>query len=212
MEKSLPYRRVDKAILQAFIHLAPRIPFEKMTVQDIIDEALVSRYTFYTHFHDKYEVAERVQADLYQRFTDFIEKSIPGIEAQHLAAETHHTLIDQKILEFCRQNYAEMLALKDIHTETVDFVKKMKDYFSGNYLRSQEDRPSLALEAVIYASVITALSEYSLMEYFSFSQVNMSQSVFEAGIHVMAQLIGLHNPGDVETLMKTAKELLYRED
>ena len=212
MEKSLQYRRVDKAILQAFVHLAARIPFEKMTVQDIIDEALVSRYTFYTHFHDKYEVAERVQSELYQRFVDFIENGIPEIESQNLTAERHHTLVDQRILEFCRQNHAEMLALKDIHTESVDFMKKMKKYFSENYLRSQEDRPSLALEAVIYASVIAALSEYSLMEYFSFSQANMSQSVFEAGIHVMAHLIGLHNPGDVETLMDTARNMLYTKD
>ena len=212
MEKSLQYRRVDKAILQAFIHLSPRIPFEKMTVQDIIDEALVSRYTFYTHFHDKYEVAERVQEDLYQKFLGFIEKGIPEIEALDLEAQRHHTLVDQEILTFCQQNYAQMLALKDIHTESVDFLRLLKEYFSENYARSQKERPTLALEARMYAGIIASLSEYSMLEYFSATHANMSQSVFEAGIRVMSHIIGLHDQKDVETLMETARKMLYREE
>ena len=37
-KESLQYRRVDKCILNAFIKISPQIPFEKMTVQDILDE------------------------------------------------------------------------------------------------------------------------------------------------------------------------------
>ena len=36
-------------------------PFEKITVQDILDETPVTRSTFYKHYHDKYEIAEKMQ-------------------------------------------------------------------------------------------------------------------------------------------------------
>ena len=49
---SAAYRRMDKTIINAFVELAQTMSFEKITVQKIVDAALISRYTFYTHFHD----------------------------------------------------------------------------------------------------------------------------------------------------------------
>ena len=46
MEKGLQYRRTDRAIMNAFIKLVNQGSFEKLTVQEILDEALVSRNTF----------------------------------------------------------------------------------------------------------------------------------------------------------------------
>ncbi|KGO14929.1 TetR/AcrR family transcriptional regulator [Clostridium botulinum] len=41
---------------QAFIGLVSQNGFEKITVNDICDKALVSRSTFYNHFEDKYHL------------------------------------------------------------------------------------------------------------------------------------------------------------
>lgn len=41
---------------QAFIDLVGQNGFEKITVNDICDKALVSRSTFYNHFEDKYHL------------------------------------------------------------------------------------------------------------------------------------------------------------
>lgn len=207
-KESLPYRRIDKAILNAFIKISPRIPFEKMTVQDIIEEALVSRYTFYAHFHDKYEVAERIQDDMYQQFLILAEKRIPSIEAQPLASSMHHSAIDRELIDFVRQNEAEMRAIRDIHTETINFTKKLKNYLAKRYLSSNEERPSLELEARMYSAGITALIEYPSNDNIAFS--NLSQNIFEANVRVMAYTIGLHNPKDVEKLLTTVEKMLYR--
>lgn len=206
-KESLPYRRIDKAILNAFIKISPQIPFEKMTVQDIIEEALVSRYTFYAHFHDKYEVAERIQDNMYQQFLVLAEKRIPSIEAQPLASSLHHSAIDRELIDFAKQNEAEMRAIRDIHTETIDFAKKMKDYLAKRYLASNEERPTLELEARLYSASIAALMEYPSNADAAFS--NLSQNIFEANIRVMAYNIGLHNPKDVEKLLTTIEKMLY---
>ena len=60
MEKGLQYRRTDRAIMNAFIKLVNQGSFEKLTVQEILDEALVSRNTFYAHYRDKYDIAEQL--------------------------------------------------------------------------------------------------------------------------------------------------------
>ena len=60
MEKGLQYKRTDRAIVNAFIKLVNQGSFEKLTVQEILDEALVSRNTFYSHYRDKYDIAEQL--------------------------------------------------------------------------------------------------------------------------------------------------------
>ena len=53
MQENPQFLRTDKAIKQALIHLLKTKSFEKITVQDILDETPVTRSTFYKHFHDK---------------------------------------------------------------------------------------------------------------------------------------------------------------
>ncbi len=46
-----------KMLFQAIEKLVGQKQFSKITVQDILDEAEVSRRTFYKYFHDKYDLA-----------------------------------------------------------------------------------------------------------------------------------------------------------
>lgn len=49
-----------KILLQTIERLAAEKPVEKISVQEILDEAEVSRKTFYKYFLDKYELANSV--------------------------------------------------------------------------------------------------------------------------------------------------------
>ena len=189
MKRNLPYQRIDKAIIQAFIHLRQDISFEKLTVQDILDEALVSRYTFYAHFHDKYEVAERIQEELYQDFLMIIRSSIPEIDAQSLSSAEHHQMVDNAIAVFGRKNASKLRSIRDIHTETIDFSAKIQKYLSENYLHSAAMGKNPLLESKIYANMALAS-----MEYFEHSNLeNVSQTVMESYIYAMLHAIGIHD-------------------
>ena len=59
MSNNPQFQRTDKAIMQAMVSLLKKKSFEKITVQDILDETPVTRATFYAHYHDKYEVVEK---------------------------------------------------------------------------------------------------------------------------------------------------------
>jgi AcrR family transcriptional regulator len=189
MKRNLPYQRIDKAIIQAFIHLSQTIPFEKITVQDILDEALVSRFTFYSHFHDKYEVAERIQDELYQDFLSVVRDSIPGIDARSLSIAEHHRLVDEAIAAFSRTNMHKLHSIINIHTETIDFQNKIRRYLSDNYLKQAPKGKHPELEAMIYSGM--ALASMSYFE--QHDATGISEAVSESYLYAALYAIGIHD-------------------
>lgn len=53
-------QRTEKSIITAMVSLLQKKPFEKITVGDICDEALINHSTFYRHFNDKYALLHAV--------------------------------------------------------------------------------------------------------------------------------------------------------
>lgn len=194
MKTSLPYRRTDKAILNAFVTLSARIPFEKLTVRDILEEALISRYTFYVHFPDKYAVAERLQDDMYQEFVVFMRQRIPEIDAQPLPSETHHLMIDMAVWEFTQKHHAQMQAIKNIHTETIDYMRLIRDYIKGAYKKTVLHREGIELEAEIYANMVTAVMEYRDSDPIT----PCSESLQSAYINAALYALGIHDEKRVQ--------------
>lgn len=184
------YRRMDKIILNAFIEISQEMPFENITVQKIADTALISRYTFYIHFHDKYEVAERIQETLYQEFTHLIQKEIPAISAAKASAPTHQQMMDVAILEFCRKHAAQTQAIINIHTETIDFSGRLKTFLAENYRSRFPGHKNLDLEAKLYANMAMTLSEYYMNNFDS--SIN-NNSMVSAYIYTFLYAIGIHD-------------------
>ncbi|MDO4200165.1 MAG: TetR/AcrR family transcriptional regulator [Clostridia bacterium] len=63
--------QIDKRILKTRNHLKNTLismldtcPFEKITVKAICDRSNTSRITFYTHYHDKYELVDDLSEDM----------------------------------------------------------------------------------------------------------------------------------------------------
>ena len=56
----LRVKRTNKLITQAFIKLLRSKTFDKITINDISDEAMINRATFYSHFKDKFDLFEQI--------------------------------------------------------------------------------------------------------------------------------------------------------
>lgn len=209
MTTSKPFRRVDKAILNALIQLVSEIPFEKITVQHILEEALISRYTFYAHFRDKYEVAERLQEELYQEFLTFMRKKIPELYVQDRPPEDHHRLIDALAIQFAKAHYAKIQAIKKIRTDTVDYFRLIKQYFIDHYKERFRDSPHVELESRIYANMVTAVVEY-YTDNLPTAGASISESVLESYIHAMLYGIGIHEAGAAAKAQSYLTSLIYK--
>lgn len=55
-KEDLRIRRTYKLLFEALLALLEERPFEKISVTDICDQAMVHRTTFYKHFEDKYHL------------------------------------------------------------------------------------------------------------------------------------------------------------
>jgi AcrR family transcriptional regulator len=65
----LRVRRTHKLLWEALLTLIKQKGFETITVQEICDEALVHRTTFYKHYEDKYDLLRRGILGLFQELT-----------------------------------------------------------------------------------------------------------------------------------------------
>ncbi len=65
-------QKTEEAIRDAFLHLRATRPLERVTVRELCDSARIGKATFYLHYHDVYELSERMQADLVQTILDGI--------------------------------------------------------------------------------------------------------------------------------------------
>lgn len=55
-KQDLRVRRTKKLLSDALLEIMSEKPFEKISVMDICDRAMVHRATFYAHFEDKYDL------------------------------------------------------------------------------------------------------------------------------------------------------------
>ena len=52
--------KTEREIKKAFLALLQKKDFEKITINDIAQEALVGKVTFYNHYADKYDLADKI--------------------------------------------------------------------------------------------------------------------------------------------------------
>lgn len=64
--------RTKRSIVNAFIELRAKKPIEKITIKELAELAYINKATFYTHYHDIYDLAEQLEEEV-------IESVLKGI-------------------------------------------------------------------------------------------------------------------------------------
>ena len=185
MQNNPQYIRTDKAIKQALMKLLKTKSFEKITVQDILDETPVTRSTFYKHYHDKYEIAEKMQEDFFE-----------AQEALQKAFHTSPTAFTPTMVRISQQNYETMEALLKVHTEHVNLRDALAKQAIHYYLEGITGN-SPDLEAEIFAQAITAFRISTRgNEEFSFEHL---QDTFTS---VFLRILGLADDEELKKIIK----------
>jgi len=146
MSENTQFQRTDKAIIQAMVSLLKKKSFEKITVQDILNETPVTRATFYAHYHDKYDVVEKMLDQFLQGHGTSKDK-ILGVNS-----DAFHEIVRSSFWK--NREYAE--ALLSVHTDRVNFTKAIMEGHRKQYLLKHNSVTAKA-EARIYAAARTAL-------------------------------------------------------
>lgn len=198
MVRNSSFIRTDKAIMQAFIELLNEKSFEKITVQDILERTPVTRATFYAHFHDKYEIAERMQEQFFTLCDEVRLKLMEGVSnAQHLQIVRKSFLANRELTK----------ALFKIHTDTVDVRKAIVKTYEDYYLADSKDSTSLT-EARIFAQARAEL-ELSFVNdehFFTFDQTN------EMMLNVFLKLLRLDRDKEVREFVQKKLDEKFKHE
>lgn len=123
MKRVKQFERTDRDITNALLSVMERKSFEKITVQDILDEAMINRSTFYQHFMDKYAILERLQ-----------ERYIGGITERmnELAKSEDWDLarINEVFCSYIDEHRSKMKKLLSVRSENLDMERQMCSLFS----------------------------------------------------------------------------------
>ena len=146
--------RTQKAIIDSFIQLSEKKPFDSITVKDITETALINRATFYNHFLDKYDLMEKalledVQINLNRKKYRDIPLDIDYIISIFEALSSFHLHLASQ----CQRSYIQTInqlvvdQLEVIHSEKI----------TANYKEWSEEEVHKV--AKLFASGIFSLSQ-----------------------------------------------------
>ena len=69
--------RTKRSIANAFLELRKQKPLEKITVKELAELAYINKATFYTHYHDIYDLSDQLENE----FMDSVIKELPHAES-----------------------------------------------------------------------------------------------------------------------------------
>ncbi len=193
MSQGLQYQRTDKAIVDAFLDLVIEGSFEKLTVQNIIDRAMISKNTFYSHYRDKYDIAEQLFTQYKKSFNHFLRKNY-GEKGKELAQKEQGPFSRDEINSLATKAYRDylkdhgkiLMALNKIQTDKVSMQNFIKELFKERYIHapSNANRPmeELILEGEIYAGVFSAISQHLYPQHNPLEPPFLSSDIIDQAI------------------------------
>ena len=144
--------KTRKNIENSFMKLLRVKEFQKITVQDILDEALINRSTFYKHYEDKYQLATSLCRQMYDLFCSCVEDRFMQTESEDIFQSL--TVLYQKL--FVQRE--QILTLFQIHTDTIHLMSDMEHYLKTCFLKNKGcvkgkvDR-MMDYQSTLYASI-----------------------------------------------------------
>lgn len=138
--------KTRKNIRTSFINLLLVKDFKDITIQNIIDEALIGRSTFYDHYFDKYDLLNQLVSEVLIGFKDIIKDRFS------LKSESDFIKFFLNLIEHYSKQRTMFLALLNVHTESVDLHNSLI-----NVLR---DECSSYLDSIDFKNKSTVPKEY----------------------------------------------------
>ncbi|MFC0361766.1 TetR/AcrR family transcriptional regulator [Enterococcus canintestini] len=126
----LRVKRTNKMIIDAFIHLVEKSGFEQVTVQDIADEAMINRATFYAHYKDKQDLYETIFDYALTAFTSVLNPA--ELVKGNLIKVKHIELMMTKIYRNIQENRKFYLTIMDGSANEI-LRKKIADILNEQY-------------------------------------------------------------------------------
>lgn len=164
--------KTHKALAETLLSLLDQKPFRKLTVNDICQNAMVSRSTFYLHFEDKYQLLLFCLQTEQERLKEAAKEKEPQEFIRSLLA----TLKE-------REQVYRNLIVAEIDLELLHmFQTQFHSFFSEIILASEQQGATLPgpvpIMAVYYANGLTGLVMWWIQNNFHYTIEEMSLCIY----------------------------------
>ena len=114
--------KTKKNIEYTFFELLKTMPFEKVTVRLILEKALISKGTFYSHYLDKYDLAEKVVHQHLSKFQAGVAERLEGIQNNE-----DYDVLWSSLRESISTIIVDIKTLKKLHIGGMDIETSIKN-------------------------------------------------------------------------------------
>jgi AcrR family transcriptional regulator len=123
-KEDLRVTKTKRAIEDAFISLLREMPFDKITVQQIASRALINKGTFYRHYHDKYELAQKVCANKLTKLEDDVNSWVEKQTSTN--KEDFSTRLMASLISSLYEEIGDIYTLSLLSIEDVDIMAGLR--------------------------------------------------------------------------------------
>ena len=111
--------RTKRLLSKALISLMKKKPFEKISITDICDAAMIHRTTFYAHYDDKYDLLLYITKEIEKEFENVGSPSLSG------GIREYYLSVASNILGFINENM-ELLKTLIVKNKQETFVSRFR--------------------------------------------------------------------------------------
>ncbi|MDU8924447.1 TetR/AcrR family transcriptional regulator [Pasteurellaceae bacterium LIM206] len=141
--------KTHKVIRQALVDLLNEKGFDEISVQDILNKALVNRTTFYRYYSGKVDLAGKMAADLQQLFASKIRQRLESgnLELFYLQTLSQMFEVRHTILALWKIETPRLHLYRDMHQLSQQFIMNLLN-------RANADPDYIHLQSTLFATMM----------------------------------------------------------
>lgn len=151
--------KTRKNIENVFLSLLMEKDFHKITIQDILDRALINRSTFYKHYTDKYQLAESLCGEILETLKSGV------IDRLDCDTVDDALKVVKPLYQVLEDRSEEILALFTIHTDSIHLYEDISDFLQKSFYESQKLKNKKSPEILDYLSNLYASLVLTAMKW-----------------------------------------------
>lgn len=155
-------KRTDEWIKKAFVELLhEKKDINKITVNELVKRADITKTTFYYHYQDIYSVADEYENEI----LTLLDESIDELTNNNIQDIEKHW---NKIINFIKEHENEYKMVIN-SSSTVDFINKLKTILSNKIFEKAKSSPTLPTDknvSKVAANLLTNACVDTLVSYF----------------------------------------------
>ncbi|QOV20304.1 TetR/AcrR family transcriptional regulator [Blautia liquoris] len=130
----LRFERTEQMLQQSFLKLLETTPFHDISIAKLAKKSLIDRTTFYAHYENIYELAEKLIDQYLEHFADAFEQNIKKREQEKKFDS--YSFFDEELTAYLIGNRKKIMLVRALNLGMNSFDAKLRSLFKREYAKT----------------------------------------------------------------------------